>query len=228
MSRVWPEILPEAVGGSALPRTPSSDLGGTAAFTVPTSRRHVASRHTPCAGLPSLAVGGAGEAGARDHRGNIIKLTRRKTLVVGGVVVAGSRCGGGRDRRVADRTAAYRPTRGPRGTPPRPCSRRAGAGRGCTGLDEGREPVGWGFLLRLRQRRARARRPAGDGADVCDAYRKRRRPSPTRNTYLVFRRGLEGADSGYDYGNRFLFQGHEAGTPGSITRINLDADAAIE
>ena len=49
---------------------------------------------------------------------------------------------------------------------------------------------------------------------------------PDKNTYLVFRRGLEGADSGYDYGKRFLFQGHEAGTPGYITRINLDADAA--
>jgi len=49
---------------------------------------------------------------------------------------------------------------------------------------------------------------------------------PDKNTYLVFKRGLAGGDPGYDYGTHFLFQGHEAGTPGLITRINLDADAA--
>jgi len=49
---------------------------------------------------------------------------------------------------------------------------------------------------------------------------------PDKNTYLVFKHGLAGSDSNYDYGTHFLFQGHESGTPGSITRINLDADAA--
>jgi hypothetical protein len=51
---------------------------------------------------------------------------------------------------------------------------------------------------------------------------------PDKNTYLVFRHGLDGADSGYDYGQHFLFQGHEGGANGAsyITRINLDADAA--
>ena len=49
---------------------------------------------------------------------------------------------------------------------------------------------------------------------------------PDKNAYLVFDRGLKGADPGYDYGEHFLFQGHEGGTPGYITRINLDADAA--
>jgi hypothetical protein len=49
---------------------------------------------------------------------------------------------------------------------------------------------------------------------------------PDKNTYLVFGRSLKGADSAYDYGKHFLFQGHETGTPGYITRINLDADAA--
>jgi hypothetical protein len=49
---------------------------------------------------------------------------------------------------------------------------------------------------------------------------------PDKNTYLVFKRGLPGADPHYDYGTHFLFQGHEGGTPGYITRINLDADAA--
>ena len=46
---------------------------------------------------------------------------------------------------------------------------------------------------------------------------------PDKNTYLVLD-DQKGADPNYDYGRHFLFQGHEAGTPGSITRINLDAD----
>lgn len=55
---------------------------------------------------------------------------------------------------------------------------------------------------------------------------------PDKNTYLVFENGLAGADSGYDYGTHFVFQGHEAGVKdsanrrqGYVTRINLDADA---
>jgi len=55
---------------------------------------------------------------------------------------------------------------------------------------------------------------------------------PDKNTYLVFRDGLAGADPHYDYGTEFLFQGHEGAATvagakqGLITRINLDADAA--
>jgi hypothetical protein len=55
---------------------------------------------------------------------------------------------------------------------------------------------------------------------------------PDKNTYLVFKQGLPGADAGYDYGSHFLFQGHEGAATvngakqGYITRINLDADAA--
>ena len=51
---------------------------------------------------------------------------------------------------------------------------------------------------------------------------------PDKNTYLVFKRGLNGADASYDYGTHFLFQGHELGPGGNsfISRINLDADAA--
>ena len=51
---------------------------------------------------------------------------------------------------------------------------------------------------------------------------------PDKNTYLVFRNSLTGADPSYDYGTHFLFQGHELGVNGAsyITRINLDADAA--
>jgi hypothetical protein len=48
---------------------------------------------------------------------------------------------------------------------------------------------------------------------------------PDKNTYLVID-GLKGADPSYDYGTHFLFQGHEGGSPGYITRINLDADGA--
>jgi hypothetical protein len=54
-----------------------------------------------------------------------------------------------------------------------------------------------------------------------------KKTEPDKNTYLVFKHGLDGADPGYDYGTHFLFQGHElgAGGAGYITRINLDADA---
>src|SRR5262245_32210655 len=49
---------------------------------------------------------------------------------------------------------------------------------------------------------------------------------PDKNVYLVFKDGLAGADPTYDYGTHFLYQGHESGSPGYVTRINLDADAA--
>jgi Bacterial protein of unknown function (DUF839) len=48
---------------------------------------------------------------------------------------------------------------------------------------------------------------------------------PDKNTYLVFKDGLAGADPSYNYGTHFLYQGHEGGT-GYVTRINLDADGA--
>jgi hypothetical protein len=46
---------------------------------------------------------------------------------------------------------------------------------------------------------------------------------PDKNTYLVLK-DQGGPDAGYDYGSHFLFQGHETGNAGYITRINLDAD----
>jgi hypothetical protein len=48
---------------------------------------------------------------------------------------------------------------------------------------------------------------------------------PDKNVYLALY-GQTGPDASYDYGTHFLFQGHELGTPGYITRINLDADGA--
>src|SRR6476661_6710202 len=52
-----------------------------------------------------------------------------------------------------------------------------------------------------------------------------RKTEPDKNTYVVFKNSLSGADPHYYYGTHFLFQGHELGSPGYITRINLDADA---
>jgi len=60
------------------------------------------------------------------------------------------------------------------------------------------------------------------GAPTVEAHKT----EPDKNAYLVFKKGLDGADPGYDYGTHFLFQGHESGTPGYVTRINRDADAA--
>jgi uncharacterized protein DUF839 len=48
---------------------------------------------------------------------------------------------------------------------------------------------------------------------------------PDKNTYLVLS-GQTGPTAGYDYGTHFLFQGHELGSPGFLSRINLDADGA--
>jgi hypothetical protein len=63
-------------------------------------------------------------------------------------------------------------------------------------------------------------------ASTASGNQEAHKTEPDKNTYLVFRKGLSGADSSFDYGTHFLFQGHETGTPGYITRINLDADAA--
>jgi hypothetical protein len=46
---------------------------------------------------------------------------------------------------------------------------------------------------------------------------------PDKNTYLVLP-PQKGADSKYNYGTHYLFQGHETGLIGYITRVNLDAD----
>jgi len=46
---------------------------------------------------------------------------------------------------------------------------------------------------------------------------------PDKNVYLILK-NQTGADSRYNYGRHFLFQGHETGVSGYLTRINLDAD----
>ena len=61
----------------------------------------------------------------------------------------------------------------------------------------------------------------GAGGSLTEAHKT----EPDKNTYLVLR-GQHGPAAGYRYGTHFLFQGHEAGTPGYVTRVNLDADSA--
>jgi hypothetical protein len=63
-------------------------------------------------------------------------------------------------------------------------------------------------------------------ASTASSNHEAHKTEPDKNTYLVFPKGLPGFDANYDYGQHFLFQGHETGSPGYITRINLDADAA--
>src|SRR5215510_15046955 len=46
---------------------------------------------------------------------------------------------------------------------------------------------------------------------------------PDKNTYLVLD-NQKGQDPNYNYGSHFLFQGHETGQIGYLTRVNLDAD----
>jgi hypothetical protein len=51
---------------------------------------------------------------------------------------------------------------------------------------------------------------------------------PDKNTYLVLD-GQSGPDANFDYGRRFIYQGHEGPAAlgkGYISRINLDADAS--
>jgi hypothetical protein len=56
---------------------------------------------------------------------------------------------------------------------------------------------------------------------------KKTRTEPDENTYLRFDRNLGGPDAVFDYGRRYLFQGHENDSPGAyITRINLDVPRA--
>lgn len=62
--------------------------------------------------------------------------------------------------------------------------------------------------------------PVAGGSSPTEAQKS----EPDKNTYLVLRRQT-GPDASYNYGSHFLFQGHEAGSPGSVTRVNLDADA---
>jgi hypothetical protein len=79
-------------------------------------------------------------------------------------------------------------------------------------------------LLRVQRQRlvppSRGQCPvAGHNVEASD------KTEPDKNTYLVLS-GQHGPDPGYDYGTHFLYQGHETGLEGYVTRINLDADVA--
>ena len=54
---------------------------------------------------------------------------------------------------------------------------------------------------------------------------EKHKTEPDKNTYLILR-GQKGSDQNYNYGRHFLFQGHETGLIGYLTRVNLDADGA--
>ncbi|MGN6131288.1 MAG: alkaline phosphatase PhoX, partial [Nocardioidaceae bacterium] len=87
--------------------------------------------------------------------------------------------------------------------------------QGATPLENPRDGVGYYGYDSVDDR------PALVTGDATAAHKS----EPDKNTYLVLR-GQKGPDAGYDYGTHFLFQGHESGKPGYVTRVNLDADAA--
>jgi hypothetical protein len=68
----------------------------------------------------------------------------------------------------------------------------------------------------------------GDGTltpDPAKGFAEASKTEPDKNTYLRLT-GQHGADPNYAYGRNFVFQGHEGGKAGYITRVNLDADPA--
>lgn len=75
--------------------------------------------------------------------------------------------------------------------------------------------------------------PAPNAVQTPGANVEATKTEPDKNVYLVLP-NQHGADTRYDYGQRFLFQGHESGVKdpatgqkmGYVTRVNLDADAA--
>ncbi len=75
--------------------------------------------------------------------------------------------------------------------------------------------------------------PAPGAVQAPGANVEATKTEPDKNVYLILA-NQHGGDTRYDYGKRFLFQGHESGfkDPGTgqkmgyVTRINLDADGA--
>jgi hypothetical protein len=61
--------------------------------------------------------------------------------------------------------------------------------------------------------------------DPANSFAEASKTEPDKNTYLRLS-GLHGADPTYNYGRNFVFQGHEGGKAGYLTRVNLDADPA--
>jgi hypothetical protein len=65
--------------------------------------------------------------------------------------------------------------------------------------------------------------PAAGGLPTATTKVEATKTEPDKNTYLVLK-DQNGPDALYNYGTHFVFQGHELGSAGYITRINLDAD----
>jgi hypothetical protein len=61
--------------------------------------------------------------------------------------------------------------------------------------------------------------------DPAKGFAEASKTEPDKNTYLRLT-GQHGADPQYNYGRNFVFQGHEGGKAGYLTRVNLDADPA--
>lgn len=68
--------------------------------------------------------------------------------------------------------------------------------------------------------------PAANAVAATGVKIEASKTEPDKNTYLVLQNKQFGADASYDYGHHFIFQGHELGSPGYLTRINLDANDA--
>lgn len=68
--------------------------------------------------------------------------------------------------------------------------------------------------------------PAANAQAAAGTKVEASKTEPDKNTYLVLTGKQFGADASYDYGHHFVFQGHELGSPGYLTRVNLDADDA--
>jgi len=101
--------------------------------------------------------------------------------------------------------------------------------QGSMALDGAQGPVGWYGYINDAPSPDDPTLPQMIGTPA--SPHEAQKTEPDKNTYLVLK-NQTGADSNYDYGTHFLFQGHEVagivnGVKESyITRINLDADIA--
>jgi hypothetical protein len=101
--------------------------------------------------------------------------------------------------------------------------------QGSMRLDGAQDPVGWYGYINDAPSPGDPTLPQMIGTPASPA--EAQKTEPDKNTYLVLDKQT-GADSNYDYGSHFLFQGHEVGglvngvKESYITRINLDADIA--
>jgi uncharacterized protein DUF839 len=101
--------------------------------------------------------------------------------------------------------------------------------QGSMRLDGAQDPVGWYGYINDAPSPGDPTLPQMIGTPASPA--EAQKTEPDKNTYLVLEKQT-GADSNYDYGSHFLFQGHEVGglvngvKESYITRINLDADIA--